>query len=156
MVKPMDQMNLDLNEIEYRRASIEEIIQLRHDLLIVGTDRTSPYFDGDHDPTTFHFGVFYGDQVIGCLTFIRKDWENHPAWQLRGMAIHPDYQGKGVGKWLLQEAETWLLEQFAIRLLWCNARTDAVPFYQKQGWQLRSDEFIIPGVGPHFKMTKEL
>jgi len=40
-------------------------------------------------------------------------------------------------------------------MLWFNARTVAVPFYEKHGFATRGDEFEIPGVGPHYVMWQE-
>jgi hypothetical protein len=31
-----------------------------------------------------------------------------------------------------------------------------VPFYQRHGWAVASDEFIVETAGPHFKMTLKL
>ncbi|MEW6236290.1 MAG: GNAT family N-acetyltransferase [Candidatus Omnitrophota bacterium] len=152
----MLKMTIQSNEIELRPASIDEIISLREEVIIRGTNRDSPYFDGDRDETTRHFGAFIGTKPIGCLSFMRKEWEGTPAWQLRGMATAPDYRGSGVGKILLQLAEEAVMEESGIRLLWCNARAAAAGFYEKQGWKIVSDEFLIPGVGPHYKMLKDL
>ena len=43
-----------------------------------------------------------------------------------------------------------------VRLFWCNARVPALAFYQRQGWQIMSEQFDIPTAGPHRKMTKRL
>jgi GNAT superfamily N-acetyltransferase len=92
--------------------------------------------------------------AIGCLSFLPNDWEGQPAWQLRGMATAPSWRAKGVGRGLLEYAEGALRAGSPIRRLWCNARTGAAEFYEKQGWQYASSEFEIAGVGPHFRMTK--
>jgi GNAT superfamily N-acetyltransferase len=145
-----------LCDIEFRLASIEEILDLRAEVIIAGTDRDSPDFDGDRDDTTRHFGAFDGDRNIGCLSFMLNEWKGEPAWQLRGMATHPDFSRQGIGRRLLAFSDAYLTRESGIRLFWCNARKSAVGFYQKQGWVLESEEFAIPGVGPHFRMSKVL
>lgn len=147
---------LSLHSIVFRIARLEEVVGLREAVLIRGTDRDTPYFEGDRDETTLHFGAFFGDRVLGCLSFMRNEWMEKPAWQLRGMAIDPEFRGAGVGARLLAKAEEALVGQSDIRQLWCNARSGAVGFYRKQGWTAVSEEFQIPGVGPHYKMTKTL
>jgi len=142
--------------IVLRRAAFEEIVRLREAVLIVGTDRDSPEFPGDHDETTRHFGAFDGQRAVGCLSFMLNEWDGRPAWQLRGMATEPDARGTGIGKALLQFAEEMLLRDSEVRQMWCNARVAAVGFYLKQGWEVASEEFTIKGVGPHHKMTKRL
>ncbi len=42
------------------------------------------------------------------------------------------------------------------RLLWCNARVVALGFYTKLGLHTEGDEFDIPGIGPHYVMTRWL
>lgn len=34
--------------------------------------------------------------------------------------------------------------------IWCNARTVAVGFYSRSGFEVISEEFEIPEAGPHF------
>lgn len=143
------------NTIKYKLVSIDEIIQLRHDILIVGTDRISPVFDCDHDDSTRHFGAFTHNRNICCLSWMKSEFESKPAMQLRGMATHQDYRGTGVGRALLEYSEQHIAHESNIKQFWCNARTGAVKFYQKQGWAICSDEFMISGVGPHYKMKKE-
>ncbi|MGC9328181.1 MAG: GNAT family N-acetyltransferase, partial [Candidatus Hinthialibacter sp.] len=128
----MDEKHLEENEVRplidqilFRAANLEEIIALREQVIIRGANRDTPYFDGDHDKTTLHFGAFHGTKNIGCLTFILNEWRGRPAWQLRGMASDPGYRAMGVGMRLLQFAELTLKETSNIRQLWCNARSSA-------------------------------
>ncbi len=138
-----------------RPVQVYEIYDLRMAVLIAGTNRTSPQFPGDLDPGVLHLAAFDGEQVIGCASFIPSEWMGQPAWQLRGMATDPRYLGKGVGSAVLKYAEAILCSR-GRPILWCNARTSAVGFYLKQGWRTVSEEFLIPDVGPHFKMLKEI
>lgn len=147
-------MAIPPNAIDYRRAEIGEIIQLRHDVLIIGTNRTSPNFDGDQDPSTFHFGAFANQTNLCCLSMMRSDVQQQPAYQLRGMATYPDVQGKGVGKRLLQFAEDTVFKETGINYCWCNARCGIEGFYSKQGWDVISEPFMIEGVCMHVKMEK--
>jgi len=148
--------DLSLHSVVFRIARLEEIVGLREAVLIRGTDRDTPYFEGDRDETTLHFGAFLENRVLGCLSFMQHEWMGNPAWQLRGMATDPDFRDAGVGTRLLAQAEAALAKRSDIRQFWCNARSAAVGFYRKQGWTVVSDEFQIPGVGPHYKMTKTL
>ncbi len=85
-----------------------------------------------------------------------NSYQNEPAWQLRGMASDQPYQGKGFGGELLRCAEGLIVADSNVRHFWCNARVPAIPFYQKHGWQVDSEEFEIPTAGPHRKMLKKL
>ncbi len=156
---PSPSTNVDLNDLGifvFCKAKLTEIIQLRYDVLIVGTNRTSPEFDGDYDETTHHFAAFLQNRVYCCLTMMRSEYDNEPAYQLRGMATHPKVQGKGIGAKLLHLAEQTIVDETGIPLFWCNARVGYEKFYVKQGWRIVSEPFLIEGVCLHVKMTKYL
>jgi predicted GNAT family N-acyltransferase len=143
----------DIQEVTYREARLAEIIGLRDAVLIAGTDRDSPEFPGDHDPSTHHFGAFHEGICIGCATFMQSKWEGAPTWQLRGMATLPECRGRGVGGVLLDCAVRNLSEASDIRRFWCNARVTAETFYTDRGWTKASEEFNIEGVGSHVRLV---
>lgn len=139
-----------------RQAILEEIIGLRDRIIITGTDRTTPYFDGDAHPDTRHYGLFVNDRICCCASIMRSAWQDQEAWQLRGMASDLNCQGQGMGAMLLRFIEADLYQSSDIKLCWCNARSGAAAFYAKMGWRTVSDEFMIAGVGPHYRMVKDL
>ena len=140
-----------LDRLVVRDASLDEILDLRTTVLIAGTDRDSPAFDGDGDATTRHFGVFSGDAVVACASCMRAA---DGAWQLRGMATAPAFRSQGVGSWLLAHVEAQLLDGHPGTRLWCNARVRAAPFYERAGWNRVGAVFEIDGVGPHVEMVR--
>jgi GNAT superfamily N-acetyltransferase len=152
----MGQILIDGQAILVRVAAFHDIVDLRHAILRAGLPREMAVFPGDDMPTNWHFGAFLNDRNVGCASFHQSQWQRQHAWQLRGMATDPALQGKGIGRELLAFAEDTLLRESPLRLMWCNARTPALGFYQKQGWQSVGDEFIIETAGPHFKMFKRL
>jgi predicted GNAT family N-acyltransferase len=140
-------------DVRLRRASLDEILALRHTVLRPGLPPESAAFDGDDEPETRHFGAFDGPETIGCLSCLRRDRDGE-AHQLRGMATAPAVRGVGVGRALLGFAEEMLVAETGVRGLWCNARVESIGFYERLGWEVVSDEFDVPGVGPHRVMTK--
>ena len=76
-------------------------------------------------------------------------------YQLRGMATHPRFNGKGYGKALIDFAIEYLKE-YNTDYLWCNARSSAAGFYKKIGFETESPEFDIPGIGFHYEMKLNL
>ena len=143
--------------IHVRRGAPYEVIDLRHAVLRAGLPRETAIFTGDDAPQTVHVVALDNDDIIGCATMIPSAWEGQKAWQLRGMAVAPPLQRSGVGGLMLKELQR--IAQHAagdVRLMWCNARSPAVPFYERHGWMLASSEFVIETAGPHFKMTLKL
>jgi predicted GNAT family N-acyltransferase len=141
-------------EVEIRIARLDEIIDLRTDVLIRDTVRVSPQFDGDADDDTRHFGAFDGASNIACSSCMRSEYEGLPAWQLRGMATRQDRRCQGLGARLLAFIEGESLRTGSAELLWCNARVRAVAFYERAGWTTVGDVFEVTGVGPHRKMVR--
>jgi GNAT superfamily N-acetyltransferase len=139
-----------------RRAALEEIFQLRWDVLRPGRAKAAAEFPGDTAPETIHVGAFINGRNVGCATATRVNWNGQPAWQLRGMGIAADCQKRGVGQKLLTELEMLVRQASDIRVIWCNGREEAVGFYQKLGWRIASEKFHIEDVGPHYKLLRDL
>ncbi len=116
------------------------------------------HFDNDNNDNCFHLGLEINNKIICIASFypeVSDLYSMSNQYRLRGMATAKNYQGQGFGgqliKYALQE-----LEKRKASLLWCNARSSAVNFYLKSGFDIQSEEFDIPTVGPHFVMTKKL
>jgi GNAT superfamily N-acetyltransferase len=142
--------------IQMRRARPDEVIDLRHAILRAGLPRETAIFPGDDAPDTVHVVALDGGEVVGCATMLRNTWLEEPAWQVRGMAVAPRLQRHGVGGRMLAELQRLAEHPDGVRLMWCNARSPAVGFYERHGWAVASAEFVIETAGPHFKMIKRL
>jgi predicted GNAT family N-acyltransferase len=141
--------------VQIHPCNITDILDLRHDVLRKELPIESALFPGDDAPTSKHFAATLHSKVIACLTLHLNSHENHPAYQLRGMAVAKPHRNQHLGQQLLAAAEAFILTT-PLRTLWCNARSPAVHFYTKNGWQIISTEFDIPTAGPHFKMLRIL
>jgi predicted GNAT family N-acyltransferase len=40
--------------------------------------------------------------------------------------------------------------------VWCNARVPAISLYARAGFEVESEEFEIPGIGPHVVMARRI
>ena len=145
-------------EIVVRPIEPDRIVDLRHAVLRAGYGRDSAIFAGDTDPGSYHVAAVIEDVIIGCATLHRERYDDAwpLAWRLRGMAVDAQYRKSGIGHRLLTAIESHARQTDYSPLLWCNARTPAVPFYRRAGWEIVSDEFDIPTAGPHFRMLKRL
>jgi len=129
-----------------RRAAAEEIFPLRHAVLRPG--RPVSYSVYSEDEGAVHVGAWDDDMLVGCATVFPQAWpgsdqapaEPH-AWRLRGMAVDPSQQGTGVGRLVLAQGVVAARDGGA-PLLWANARTSALGFYERMGWRVVGDEFI--------------
>lgn len=144
------------------QASLKDIFELRHKVLRPDLPKSSAMFEGDDELFTYHFAVYKtrSDRIIGkplcCASFKLDRLNRRDSYRLRGMATDKNWQRRGLGSLLISHAEKFIASKSGIKLFWCNARSSAVKFYYDRGWRAFSEEFEIKGVGPHFKMLKEL
>ena len=165
-LNPLHPSTLDspMNRIVYRQANIMEILSLRYSILCAHRPWDEAQFKGDGDPQTHHFGAFLvkpdgASEAIGCVSYMMTTLEGkegaEPTWQFRGMATRDDWARKGIGRALVFEAEEVLVNASPIRLFWCRARVPAIGFYEKLGWRVIGEQYVVEGYGPHknMKMT---
>jgi GNAT superfamily N-acetyltransferase len=141
-----------------QKITSTETYPVRHIVLRAGKPIESCQFDGDELVSTHHFGYYFNNQIIGVISLFAIDnshFITQKSFQIRGMAVLPAFQKQGVGEVLVKEAEKFCTTQKA-DLIWFNARTSAVGFYQKMGYEILGPEFEIYDVGPHFLMYKKL
>jgi GNAT superfamily N-acetyltransferase len=127
-------------------------------VLRAGKPLASSIFDGDDLPTTMHFGVFENSNLQGVVSVFKKNSGiglGKFEFQIRGMAVLENVQNRGFGKLLVNEVENQL-KLNNNTLIWFNARTSAVLFYEKMGYQKFGSVFDIPDVGLHLLMFKEI
>ncbi|MBB5440506.1 putative GNAT family N-acyltransferase [Pedobacter sp. AK017] len=112
-------------------------------------------FPADEVKGGFHLGYFAGTSLVCIATFYPEDCAEQGigGFRLRGMATDPAFMGKGYGAELIKFAINKLRSVNA-SYIWCDARSLAVGFYKKLGFEFISEEFEVTGIGPHFKMIK--
>jgi predicted GNAT family N-acyltransferase len=135
---------------QVRRATLDEILALRAAVLRAGRPSETALLPGDDAGRGEHWGAWVGAALVACASLYRAERDGQPSTQLRGAATAEGYRSQGIGGMLLDTAiDAWRQDSTAARPLWCNARIRAVPFYERHGFIVRSDEFEIPNVGPH-------
>lgn len=116
-------------------------------------------YAGDNDASTAHFGVYASEAIVAIASVYRVPPKGHEddgrSWQLRGMATAQWVRGTGRGAAVLREC----IRHCATcggGLMWCNARLNAVGFYESYGFAIVSEPFDIGGIGPHVVMMRRL
>lgn len=137
----------------------QETLDLRSRILRPGQPIENCNYACDNENTSLHLGIRQNDRVVCNGTFLQEAHKNWPQarkpYRLRGMATETEFQKQGLGKMLIEFA----LDELSRRdcdLLWFNARTSALGFYEKLGFTAVGGEFDIPGVGPHRVMSRLL
>ncbi len=103
-------------------------------------------------PGAFAVGVFQDAELIS-VGFVAPDGSEPDSWRVRGMATRPRARRRGAGTALLQALVGHALDHGATRI-WCNARIRARRLYERAGFRVVSDEFVVPRIGPHYVMER--
>jgi len=146
------------NNFKIQKISALDTFEVRHPVLRPGKPIETCRFQGDELATTKHYGLFFEEKLCAVASVFEAKSAlvlQPNQFQLRGMAVLDDYQGKGFGADLLQ----YIFNQYVMNkqtALWFNARIIAVPFYEKQGCKIISEGFEIEGIGTHFVMLYQL
>lgn len=105
----------------------------------------------ENENNQIHIGLFNEQTLCGILLLNPVD---NKVIKMRQVAIDSLYQGKGLGKILVDFAEAYAKEN-GFQTIRLHARSSAVPFYLKANYVKEETEFIEVGI-PHFKMYKNL
>lgn len=140
-----------------KNISSTETYAVRHPVLRQGKPIETCSFEGDLHPKSFHLGVYANNRLVGVASYLKNNHADFSGeqYQLRGMAVLPEFQQNGFGEMLFKAGENQLREKKA-DLLWFNAREIAKNFYLKQNCKVIGQPYEIKGVGMHFLMVKEI
>ena len=114
-------------------------------------------YPADRAPGSFHLGIRGDDGLVAAATFSLEPAPGHPgrpAARLRGMAVDPATQGRGLGRALL-EAAAQRLRARGVELCWATARTRALGFYEANGFTAEGEAFESIGL-PHRVVVRDL
>ncbi|MBB5639357.1 putative GNAT family N-acyltransferase [Pedobacter cryoconitis] len=140
-----------------RRISKEDTLPLRSQVLRANRPLEDCVFATDDIEGGFHLGCFENGELISICTFIPENYKEkgEGGYRLRAMATNPAFAGQGFGAKLINFALNELRLVHA-SYIWCNARTVAVGFYNRLGFEVISEEFEVPGIGPHYDMFSQI
>jgi GNAT superfamily N-acetyltransferase len=142
-----------IKEITYQETFLVRNLTLRK-----GKPIETCFFEGDDLIETKHFGYFDDGKNIGTVSIYRNKntiFNSPNQYQIRGMAILNEFQGRGYGKQLIKHCENYLKTNNT-GLVWFNARETAIPFYEKLGYKTVGFPFAIADVGIHLIMFKKI
>lgn len=136
---------------------LELTLGLRSKILRNGMPLAECKFVTDDTEGIFHLAAYNDQEIASVASFFPNRYKNSEelGYQLRGMATDTPFTGKGFGKQLIQFAVQYIKNTKAT-YIWCNARSTAVEFYKKIGFEIVSEEFEIDGVGPHYEMILKI
>ncbi len=104
-----------------------------------------PDFGWEHnDEKSWHFVAAESDRVIGCVVLVRLD-ERASKTQLIQMAVDKDFQGRGIGRMLVEHLIEFASEN-KVREIQIHAREDVTAFYERLGFKIVGKPFEEVGI----------
>lgn len=140
-----------LKIIDHGSPEYRQMVKLRDDMLRkpLGLGFDENELEGEKE--NMLIAAFEDEDILGCCMLVE---ENPTTVRLRQMAVLNDLQGKGIGRALMNFAES-LARDRGYKSLSMHARKNAVGFYEKLGYKVNGDEFTEVTI-PHYVMEKKL
>ncbi len=145
-------MNMELKIKAFEELSLHElyeIMRIRCAVFVVEQECVYQDIDGI-DERAVHVFYEHENSIYGYLRLFYKD-EDHKIVQI-GRVLSTE-RGRGFGRMVLHEGVKYAIETMKAESLYLEAQIYAIGFYQREGFEVISDEFLEDGI-PHVKMVR--
>lgn len=137
-----------MDSIEIQKVNADDLIEIRH--LVLWPDKPREFVKVPEDESGIHFGLYFDGTLVSVISLFGDD----RGIRFRKFATLPGFQGKGLGSKLLQHAITYAQIQGYTRM-WCDARTDALGFYERFDFKKFSESFFKEHI-EYYKIERTL
>ena len=121
--------------IEIREAKLAEILPVRHQVL--WPEKPVEFVRVEGDEQGIHFGLYKDDQLVTVISL----FEEGKSIRFRKFATLPGFQNQGLGRKMILHTIDYARER-GFERLWCDARLDALRFYERAGFEKFSRTFF--------------
>ena len=128
------------------------IMKLRVDVFVCEQKCLAPELDGK-DPEAVHVWFSDDDGVQAYLRVLAPGAEHDEYPAIGRVLTSKKMRGTGLGGKLLSEGIRVTKEIYGDVPIYLEAQVYAAGYYEKQGFQIVSEEFILDGI-PHYKMIR--
>lgn len=135
---------------ELTTKELYEVLRARAEIFVVEQNCVYQDLDGiDYD--SLH--IFYEEEDGKVAAYLRAFFKNEDTVQV-GRVLTLSH-GTGLGGRLLKEGISQIRTKMRPSKIYIEAQCYAVGFYEKEGFQICSEEFLEDGI-PHVQMVLEL
>jgi GNAT superfamily N-acetyltransferase len=108
--------------------------------------------DPDQCILTARLGIAGADEIVGCVHLALREGRGH----LGMLTVHPARQARGLGKLLIEEAESWTREQGCreLRMTVITLRPELLAFYERRGFRRTGETVPFPYGDPRFGLPR--
>jgi GNAT superfamily N-acetyltransferase len=134
--------------IEIRKITADDTLAIRHQVLWPG--KSADFVRVAEDEDAHHFGSFADEELVSVISL----FPDQDSMRFRKFATIHTFQNKGLGSKLLEYVISYSRHQ-QYKMLWCDARSSALAFYERFGFEKFSEPFFKEHIG-YYKIRKEL
>ena len=138
-------------EVAHQSDAYRECVALRLAILRIPLGLSFTEEELAREDSSLHLACREDGRLVGCLVLVPLAGG---LIKMRQVAVLPDIQGRGIGRLLVEFAEGFARSRGLTRIT-LHARTTAIPFYERQGYERVGEEFEEVTV-PHWEMQKSL
>jgi len=143
--------NITISIINSVSPKYDQVFELRDKILRKPLGMSLKNDDLSRDHSDAIFIAEQNNKIIGCVLLHHLDNERT---QLRAMAVYDEWQGKGIGRLLVNALEDFSRREGYKKII-LHARKVALGFYSRLGYSIKGGEFTEVGI-PHYMMEKTL
>jgi N-acetylglutamate synthase-like GNAT family acetyltransferase len=132
---------------------LDKYFSLRYEILRKPWNQPKSSTRDEWENNSIH--VLMLDENDKAIATGRLQLNSNDEGQIRSMSVRADSQGKGLGSQIIHYLERKAKEK-NLTQLFLDARINAVKFYEKNGYKVIGDSYLLFGVIKHFKMRKEI
>ena len=135
------------------KEQLNAVIQLRYLILRKPWDQAADTATDALEGTSIN--AFIEDNMGNVIACGRLQENEHKTGQMRYMAVDQVYQGKGLGKDILDFLELEA-KRLGLQKVELQARENALEFYKRNGYTIKEKSFLLWGLIQHYLMEKEM
>jgi N-acetylglutamate synthase-like GNAT family acetyltransferase len=135
------------------KEQVDAILQLRYEILRKPWNQPASTATDDLEESSIN--AFIADQNGAVIACGRLQENENKIGQIRFMAVSNAYQGKGLGKMIVDHLEK-RGKDLSLKTIELQARENAVKFYESCGYKIKEKSFLLWGQIQHFLMEKSL
>ncbi|KMK96753.1 acetyltransferase [Rossellomorea marisflavi] len=129
---------------------LQEVFSIRKSVFVEEQNVPAEDEIDQYEEESTHFLLYDEDHPVGAGRFRVMDGKG----KAERICILSSLRGRGAGREIMRAIEDYAREM-SLPVLKLNAQSQAIPFYEKLGYEIVSEEFLDAGI-PHRTMEKSL
>ena len=134
-------------------VELDKYYQLRWEVLRKDWNRAKGSEKDKGEESAFHAMII--NENNDAIAVCRLQKVNETDGQIRSMGVKAEERGKGYGAIIINHLEN-LAKQKGLTKIFLHARQNAIPFYEKMGYQTKEKSYLLFEEIQHYLMEKQL